>query len=67
MHVEDSDITLNVCLGKQFTGGEMYFLGRRCGSHYSSGTHEQVLHLECNLSSRLTIYAFIQNVIFLVA
>jgi hypothetical protein len=29
-HVDESDVTLNVCLGKQFTGGELYFGGVRC-------------------------------------
>jgi len=26
-HYDDSDITLNVCLGKTFTGGDLYFKG----------------------------------------
>jgi hypothetical protein len=26
-HVDDSDITLNICLGKQFTGSKLYFQG----------------------------------------
>src|SRR5262249_39829619 len=30
-HVDASDVTLNVCLGKEFTGGELYFRGVRCG------------------------------------
>jgi hypothetical protein len=30
-HVDASDVTLNVCLGRQFTGGELYFRGVRCG------------------------------------
>jgi hypothetical protein len=30
-HVDVSDVTLNVCLGKKFTGGELYFRGVRCG------------------------------------
>jgi hypothetical protein len=30
-HVDESDVTLNVCLGKQFTGGELFFRGARCG------------------------------------
>jgi hypothetical protein len=30
-HVDTSDVTLNVCLGKEFTGGELYFRGVRCG------------------------------------
>jgi hypothetical protein len=30
-HVDASDVTLNVCLGKSFSGGELYFKGVRCG------------------------------------
>ncbi len=30
-HVDASDVTLNVCLGKEFSGGELYFRGVRCG------------------------------------
>jgi len=26
-HVDDSDVTLNVCLGKEFTGGSLFFHG----------------------------------------
>ena len=28
-HVDDSDVTLNVCLGKQFEGGDLVFSGTR--------------------------------------
>jgi hypothetical protein len=30
-HVDASDVTLNVCLGKQFSGGTLFFRGVRCG------------------------------------
>jgi hypothetical protein len=30
-HVDASDVTLNVCLGKEFTGGTLFFRGVRCG------------------------------------
>jgi hypothetical protein len=29
-HVDASDVTLNVCLGKEFTGGTLFFRGARC-------------------------------------
>lgn len=32
-HVDDSEVTLNVCLGKIFTGGGLFFRGVRCDSH----------------------------------
>lgn len=32
-HVDDSELTLNVCLGLDFEGGAVEFLGRRCPHH----------------------------------
>jgi len=32
-HVDDSEVTLNVSLGAEHTGGELTFLGRRCPLH----------------------------------
>ncbi|BBM85048.1 prolyl hydroxylase family protein [Candidatus Uabimicrobium amorphum] len=29
-HVDASDVTLNICLGNEFTGGDLYFGGIRC-------------------------------------
>lgn len=37
-HVDDSEITLNVCLGKQFSGGELFFRGTRCDKHVNTKT-----------------------------
>ncbi|KAF3339778.1 PKHD-type hydroxylase [Carex littledalei] len=37
-HVDDSEVTLNVCLGKQFIGGELFFRGVRCDKHVNSDT-----------------------------
>ncbi|XP_029121646.1 2-oxoglutarate and iron-dependent oxygenase domain-containing protein CP2 isoform X3 [Elaeis guineensis] len=43
-HVDDSEITLNVCLGKQFSGGELFFRGVRCDKHVNSDTQpEEIL------------------------
>ncbi|KAK1372822.1 2-oxoglutarate and Fe(II)-dependent oxygenase superfamily protein [Heracleum sosnowskyi] len=33
LHVDDSEVTLNVCLGEQFSGGELFFCGVRCDKH----------------------------------
>lgn len=38
LHVDDSEVTLNVCLGKEFTAGELAFAGVRC-NHHQSTTH----------------------------
>ncbi|CAN0907801.1 2-oxoglutarate and iron-dependent oxygenase domain-containing protein CP2 [Linum grandiflorum] len=35
-HVDDSEVTLNVCLGKDFLGGELYFRGARCDDHVNA-------------------------------
>lgn len=34
--MDDSEVTLNVCLGNQFAGGELYFRGVRCDNHVNS-------------------------------
>ncbi|GMI89848.1 CUPULIFORMIS2 [Hibiscus trionum] len=39
-HVDDSEVTLNVCLGKQFTGGDLFFRGVRCDKHVNTETHK---------------------------
>ncbi|XP_038707456.1 2-oxoglutarate and iron-dependent oxygenase domain-containing protein CP2-like isoform X2 [Tripterygium wilfordii] len=43
-HVDDSEVTLNVCLGKQFSGGELFFRGVRCDKHVNTDSQsEEVL------------------------
>ncbi|CAL5186621.1 unnamed protein product [Lathyrus oleraceus] len=37
-HVDDSEVTLNVCLGKEFSGGELFFRGSRCEKHVNTGS-----------------------------
>lgn len=32
-HVDDSEVTLNACLGLTFEGAEVYFRGERCDLH----------------------------------
>lgn len=40
-HVDDSEVTLNVCLGKEFSGGELFFRGVRCDKHVNSETQPE--------------------------
>eukprot|EP00258_Populus_trichocarpa_P021638 XP_024437657.1 uncharacterized PKHD-type hydroxylase At1g22950 isoform X4 [Populus trichocarpa] len=40
-HVDDSEVTLNVCLGKQFSGGELFFRGTRCDKHVNTGSQPE--------------------------
>ena len=35
-HVDDSEVTLNACLGIDFDGAEVYFRGERCSMHRQS-------------------------------
>ena len=41
-HVDDSEVTLNVCLGKQFSGGALFFRGVRCDEHVHSESQPEV-------------------------
>lgn len=38
-HVDDSEVTLNVCLGTEFSGGDLFFRGVRCDKHVNSEAH----------------------------
>ncbi|WCJ21896.1 2-oxoglutarate (2OG) and Fe(II)-dependent oxygenase superfamily protein [Euphorbia peplus] len=40
-HVDDSEVTLNVCLGKEFSGGELFFRGIRCDKHVNTGSQPE--------------------------
>lgn len=40
--MDDSEVTLNVCLGKQFVGGELYFRGTRCEKHVNTDSKPEV-------------------------
>lgn len=43
-HVDDSEVTLNVCLGKEFAGGDLFFRGVRCDKHVNTETQpEEIL------------------------
>ncbi|MEL6343394.1 MAG: hypothetical protein AAFV53_09680, partial [Myxococcota bacterium] len=36
-HVDDSEVTLNLCLSEGFVGGDLFFEGRRCAQHRQTG------------------------------
>eukprot|EP00850_Spirogloea_muscicola_P020816 SM000227S07462 [mRNA] locus=s227:98598:100431:- [translate_table: standard] len=40
-HVDDSEVTLNVCLGRSFEGGELFFRGIRCDRHVNGEAREE--------------------------
>ena len=39
-HVDDSEVTLNLCLGERFTGSELVFRGLRCARHLQTEEEE---------------------------
>lgn len=41
-HVDDSEVTLNVCLGQQFSDGELFFRGIRCDKHVNTEARAEV-------------------------
>uniref|UniRef100_A0A1J3IG80 Putative PKHD-type hydroxylase n=1 Tax=Noccaea caerulescens TaxID=107243 RepID=A0A1J3IG80_NOCCA len=43
-HVDDSEVSLNVCLGKQFSGGDLYFRGVRCDNHVNSEISDKEIY-----------------------
>lgn len=55
-HVDDSEVTLNVCLGKQFTGGELFFRGVRCEKHVNTETHPEEIYDHAHLPGRAIIH-----------
>uniref|UniRef100_A0A0E0FH60 Fe2OG dioxygenase domain-containing protein n=1 Tax=Oryza nivara TaxID=4536 RepID=A0A0E0FH60_ORYNI len=55
-HVDDSEVTLNICLGKHFTGADMYFRGIRCGNHVNSGTHDEEYFVHPNVPGQVLLH-----------
>lgn len=55
-HVDDSEVTLNVCLGKQFSGGELFFRGTRCDKHVNTGTHSEEIFDYSHVPGRAVLH-----------
>ncbi|MDG1049437.1 MAG: hypothetical protein P8M11_12955 [Planctomycetota bacterium] len=46
-HVDDSEVTVNLCLGEEFSGAELLLLGARCDVHRQSPvTESEVIEIE---------------------
>ncbi|XP_028185813.1 uncharacterized PKHD-type hydroxylase At1g22950-like isoform X1 [Glycine soja] len=41
LHEDEAEVTLNVCLGKEFSGGELFFQGVRCDAHVTSNAQPE--------------------------
>ncbi|KAJ4713464.1 2-oxoglutarate (2OG) and Fe(II)-dependent oxygenase superfamily protein [Melia azedarach] len=55
-HVDDSEVTLNVCLGKQFTGGELFFRGTRCEKHVNTGSQAEEIFDYSHVPGRAVLH-----------
>ncbi|KAH6771509.1 DNA helicase ROCK-N-ROLLERS [Perilla frutescens var. hirtella] len=55
-HVDDSEVTLNVCLGKQFSGGELFFRGVRCGKHVNTETQSEEIFDYSHVPGRAVLH-----------
>ncbi|XP_031248199.1 uncharacterized PKHD-type hydroxylase At1g22950 isoform X3 [Pistacia vera] len=55
-HVDDSEVTLNVCLGKQFSGGELFFRGTRCEKHVNTGSQSEEIFDYAHVPGRAVLH-----------
>ncbi|XP_019435066.1 PREDICTED: uncharacterized PKHD-type hydroxylase At1g22950-like [Lupinus angustifolius] len=55
-HVDDSEITLNICLGKEFSGGELFFRGVRCDEHVNTETQSEEIFDYSHVPGRAVLH-----------
>ncbi|CAN8269121.1 unnamed protein product [Cochlearia groenlandica] len=55
-HVDDSEVTLNVCLGKEFVGGELFFRGTRCEKHVNTATKSDEIFDYCHVPGQAVLH-----------
>ncbi|KAM7250811.1 hypothetical protein ACFE04_022694 [Oxalis oulophora] len=55
-HVDDSEVTLDVCLGKKFSGGDLHFRGTRCEKHMHSKSHSEELFDYAHVPGQAVLY-----------
>ncbi|KAK4342574.1 hypothetical protein RND71_038390 [Anisodus tanguticus] len=55
-HVDDAEVTLNVCLGKQFSGGELFFRGVRCEKHVNAKTQSEEIFDYSHAAGRAVLH-----------
>ncbi|KAG2271568.1 hypothetical protein Bca52824_066123 [Brassica carinata] len=55
-HVDDSEVTLNVCLGNQFVGGELFFRGTRCEKHVNTATKSDEIFDYCHVPGQAVLH-----------
>ncbi|XP_047944406.1 2-oxoglutarate and iron-dependent oxygenase domain-containing protein CP2-like [Salvia hispanica] len=55
-HVDDSEVSLNVCVGKQFSGGELFFRGVRCDEHVNTETQPEEIYDYSQVPGRAVLH-----------
>ncbi|KAG6391660.1 hypothetical protein SASPL_149417 [Salvia splendens] len=55
-HVDDSEVTLNVCVSRQFSGGELFFRGVRCDKHVNTETHSEEIFDYSHVPGRAVLH-----------
>lgn len=55
-HVDDSEVTLNVCLGEQFYGGDLFFRGVRCDKHVNTETQSEEVFDYAHIPGRAVLH-----------
>ncbi|KAL8157497.1 2-oxoglutarate and iron-dependent oxygenase domain-containing protein CP2-like [Apium graveolens] len=55
-HVDDSEVTLNVCLGEQFSGGELFFRGVRCEKHVNVESQPEEIYDYSHVPGRAVLH-----------
>ncbi|KAF7808823.1 putative PKHD-type hydroxylase [Senna tora] len=55
-HVDDSEVTLNICLGNQFSGGELFFRGVRCDAHVNTESQPEEIFDYCHVPGHAVLH-----------
>ncbi|KAK7280409.1 hypothetical protein RJT34_25473 [Clitoria ternatea] len=56
-HVDDSEVSLNICLGKAFSGGELFFRGIRCDEHVNSESQPGEIFDYCHVPGHAILHS----------
>ncbi|KAL1553620.1 2-oxoglutarate and iron-dependent oxygenase domain-containing protein cp2 [Salvia divinorum] len=55
-HVDDSEVSSNVGMGKQFSGGELFFRGVRCDKHVNTETQPEEIFDYSHVPGRAVLH-----------
>lgn len=56
-HVDDSEVSLNISLGKEFEGGELFFRGVRCDKHVNGDSKPEEVMEYSHVAGRAIMHA----------